>query len=251
MEVNLVLSGGAAKGFAHIGVLMALEELGFKIQSISGVSAGAIVGSYYFAGYSPQEMINLIHKTNWGRLFRPSFPLRSLLSSKQIEQYLRQTLKKSSFEELKGRLYITTLDLKTLSVVTFSSGELIRPLMGSFALPGIFEPIKINEMLLVDGGIVNNLPVEPLMDKKPCICVDVTKLSDSTPATNIFSVLIRSFNAILKHTYYIKKTYCDVLIEPDLSKFSMLGLKDANNIVKIGYETAFKNIKSWLECQQR
>lgn len=251
MEVNLVLSGGAAKGFAHIGTLIALEELGFKIRAISGVSAGAIVGSYYLAGYSPQEMLKLISSTPWAKLFRPSFSKKSLIALGKIEQYLRETLNKNTFEELNGKLYISALDLRSASIITFSSGELIKPLLGSFAIPGIFEPVEFRNALLVDGGIVNNLPIEPLLGEKPCVCVDVTAVSEFSNPTNIFSVLIRSFNAILKHTYQSKKIQCDILIEPDLRSFSMLGLKDARRITQVGYLASFKAIKSWLECQER
>jgi len=165
MKVNLVLSGGASRGIAHIGVIKALEELGFEIRAISGVSAGALVGAFYCDGYTPEEMLRVVKSKEWLKYLRPAIPRLGFVSLKEAEKYLNKMLSIRRIEEAKKKLFIGALDIKSGKTFYFDSEDLVPILLGSCALPGIFEPVRYKDYLLIDGGITNNLPVEPLGHK--------------------------------------------------------------------------------------
>lgn len=246
MKVNLVLSGGAARGIAHIGVIKALEELGYEINAISGVSAGALVGAFYCAGYTPEEMLKLVSSREWLSFIRPSFPKMGLFSLQRTVSYLRKKLHVDRIEELKKELWITVLDIKSGSTLYFNKGELYPILLGSCALPGIFEPVKYHSYLFVDGGITNNLPVEPFLERKELLVgVDVNKTVMEERVGSIIHVLIRSFLLAVRSNVDKRKELCHVLIEPELERYSTYDLWKAKEIYLLGYKKALEVMKAY------
>jgi len=194
MKVNLVLSGGASRGIAHIGVIKALEELGFEIRAISGVSAGALVGAFYCDGYTPEEMLRVVKSKEWLKYLRPAIPRLGFVSLKEAEKYLNKMLSIRRIEEAKKKLFIGALDIKSGKTFYFDSEDLVPILLGSCALPGIFEPVRYKDYLLIDGGITNNLPVEPLISMDGMLVgVDVNPSEQVEKIRNIFHLLVRRF----------------------------------------------------------
>ena len=194
MKVNLVLSGGASRGIAHIGVIKALEELGFEIRAISGVSAGALVGAFYCDGYTPEEMLRVVKSKEWLKYLRPAIPRLGFISLKEAEKYLNKMLSIRRIEEAKKKLFIGALDIKSGKTFYFDSEDLVPILLGSCALPGIFEPVRYKDYLLIDGGITNNLPVEPLISMDGMLVgVDVNPSEQVEKIRNIFHLLVRRF----------------------------------------------------------
>lgn len=244
--VNLVLSGGAARGVAHIGVIKALEELGFEIKAVSGVSAGALVGAFYCAGYSPEEMLKLVLSKEWLSYIRPKIPRMGLFSLDKAGAYLRKRLHVERIEELKRELWITALDIRKGQTMHFNKGELYPLLLGSCALPGIFEPVKYGSYLLVDGGITNNLPVEPFLERDELLVgVDVNKTLMEERVGNIFQVLIKSFLLAVRSNVDKRKEHCHVLIEPELSSYSVYDLWKAKEIYLAGYSKTLEVMKAY------
>ncbi len=247
MKVNLVLSGGAIRGVAHIGVIKALEELGFEITSISGVSAGALVGAFYCEGYSPEEMLRVVLSKDWLKFLRPKIPKLGLFSLREAERYLRSMLSTRSFEELKKPLYVCALEVRTGRTLYFDKGELFGPLLGSCALPGIFEPVRYQNLFLIDGGITNNLPVEPLLGREGLIVgVDVNPMSEER-VNNILQLLLRSFLLAVRSNVEKRKEMCHVVIEPDLYGYSPYSLHRAKDIYRLGYEKTMAIMKAYAK----
>ncbi|NPA41613.1 MAG: patatin-like phospholipase family protein [Aquificae bacterium] len=248
MRINLVLSGGAARGIAHIGVLKALEEMGFKVKALSGSSAGAIVSVFYSYGYSPEEMMGLIQETKWFSLFRPKIPRSGLFSLKKSEDYLRKLIKTDRIEDLSKRVFICTTDLLSARPLYFSKGDLVPILLGSCALPGIFEPVRYGEYLFVDGGVMNNLPVEPFERYKTLkVGVDVNPIERVEEVSNVVSILIRSFFLAVRSNVDKRKELCDVVITPDIVEFSPLDVRKARELYRLGYEKTLRVMERFLD----
>ena len=244
MRINLVLSGGAARGIAHIGVLKAVEELGFKVNALSGVSAGAIVSVFYSQGYSPEEMLELVKKTRWLSLFTPKIPRSGLFSLKRAEKLLNELIDVDRIENLPKRVYICTTDLLSAKALYFHRGELVPILLGSCALPGIFEPVKYHRYVFIDGGIMNNLPVEPFERyKTPKVGVDVNPVEEVNRVGNIVGILMRSFFLAVRSNIDKRKELCDLVITPDIVGFSPLDVRKADELYKLGYQKAMKSLK--------
>lgn len=246
MKVNLALSGGASRGIAHIGVIKALEELGFEISAVSGVSAGALVGAFYCDGYTPEEMLRIVKSRDWLRYLRPAVPRLGLMSLRGAEVYLKSMLSVDRIEELKKRLFIGAVDLKSGKTHYFDSGSLFPILLGSCALPGIFEPVKYRSHLLMDGGITNNLPVEPLIDMEGLLVgVDVNPNAPLEKVGNIFQILVRSFLLAVRSNVEKRKELCHVVIEPELYNYSPLSILRADYIYRLGYEKTMQVMRSY------
>src|SRR5687767_2157862 len=159
MRFNLALSGGGVRGYAHIGAIKALQELGVEIAAICGGSSGALIGALICDGYSPDEISVIII----GEAPKVGMSLRhirrGLLSFSGIEVLMQKHLRSRTFEELGIPLFVTATDLSTGKQHLFSEGELLLPLCASSALPLLLPPVEINGIPYGDAGMSNNLPV--------------------------------------------------------------------------------------------
>ncbi|GAB6066574.1 patatin-like phospholipase family protein [Aquifex pyrophilus] len=240
-EINLVLSGGAAKGIAHIGVLKAINELGIRVRALSGVSAGAIVSVFYASGYSPEGMFSLLKRVNWLKLFKFKPPLKGLIGWEKAIRFLEEVLPYRRIEKLEIPTYICATDLYSGRALYLSEGSLIPALLGSCAIPGIFEPVEYKNYLLVDGGIVNNLPVEPFQESGiPTVCVDVLPIEPEKDIKNILHILLRSFFLAVRSNSEKRKEFCDLVIVPELEEFTPLDVRKADQIMERGYIKALE-----------
>ena len=162
-KVNLVLGGGGEKGVAHVALLEKLEYLQIKINAISATSAGSLVGCMYASGSSFQEMIDFFTETP---LFKYSWlnPLNAgFFKSDKYEVYLKEHVKKE-FEELNCPVYVCATNMEEGEPHYFNSGPLMKPLIASCAVPGIFSPVEINGKLYSDGGVMDNFPIFPFRE---------------------------------------------------------------------------------------
>ena len=241
LKVNLVLSGGAGRGIAHIGVIKALEEMGFEIKALSGVSAGALVSVFYAYGYTPEEMLKVVKKTRWLSLFRPKIPRSGLFSLKRAERYLQSLIDTHRIEDLPKRVHICVTDFLKGRPLYYHKGELVPILLGSCALPGIFEPVKYEDKVFIDGGIMNNLPVEPLERSKGLkVGVDVNPMEETKRAGSIVNILLRSLFLAVRSNVDKRKDLCDVVIVPDILEFTPLDVMKADDLYRLGYEKTLK-----------
>ena len=243
-KIGLVLSGGGIRGIAHLGLLKAMDEIGVKPSAISGVSAGAIVGAMYASGISPDEILQIgKRQINFGfsnLLWRRG----GLFSREFIHKLLVEYLPHNSFESLKIPLIVNATDFTKVESVYFSKGELIPCIEASASVPILFSPANYEERMLVDGGLLNNFPVEPLIgvcDKLIGSHVNKLKQFDN-PHTHFsrFATIERCYHISISTSVYSKAHYCDLFIEPDLNSYGMLDTKKADIIFKKGYEATME-----------
>lgn len=156
IRVGLVLSGGGARGFAHIGVLRALERAGAHFDVVAGTSMGAIVGSLYAAGHTAEEIYEIAKETTWRDVIDISLQA-GLIKGDKLEAFLAAHLP-ATFEELELPMAITTTDVESGEAVMITHGDLLKAVRASSSFPGAFEPITYGGRTMADGGIVNNLP---------------------------------------------------------------------------------------------
>ncbi len=160
MTVGLVLSGGAVRGAAHVGVLRVLEREGLEVDMVVGTSVGALVGAGHAAGLSAEDISKLFRTLRWPRLARVALGRSlALLDSRPMEEVVVRELGKDTFEELAIPFAAVACDVVSGDEVVLRSGPLGPALRASAAVPGIFRPVEMGERLLVDGGVVDNFPV--------------------------------------------------------------------------------------------
>ena len=248
-KIGLVLSGGGARGIAHIGVLQAMEELGIRPSVISGTSAGAIAGAYYASGLSPREMLDVIEDTGYLRLFRPSLLGAGFINADRIykthQEYLRP-----HFEDLDIPIFVCATNINEGKPAYFHGGDLCQAVNASMAIPVIFSPVEIGGFQYLDGGIMNNFPIEPLYEED-CdflIGVDVNAIPYKEDVSSKLNVLERVFFMAINSHAGARKKSVDVLISPrDIERFGFFDVGNAKSIYQLGYEAGLEALKKALE----
>uniref|UniRef100_UPI00404726E6 patatin-like phospholipase family protein n=1 Tax=Roseivirga sp. TaxID=1964215 RepID=UPI00404726E6 len=239
MKTGIALSGGGARGFAHLGVLQAMDEMGIEIDEISGTSAGSIAASFYASGYSPKEALDAIANTNLFKIIWPAFSLSGLISMSKSEEVFRKFFADDTFSKTKIPLRIIATNLNEGKKHEFSEGPLVKAMMASSCIPFIFDPVKIDEISYVDGGIVNNLPSESLRESCDIVIgvnvAPIVKEDDlGGPKKMIERISMVSINANVEKSM----GNCDLIIEPkELRKYGTFDMKKAQEIYQIGYDT--------------
>nr|MDA3780530.1 patatin-like phospholipase family protein [Bacteroidales bacterium] len=236
-KTGIVLSGGAARGFAHLGVLKALNENNIYPDIISGVSAGALVGAFYADGYSPDDIFEIFSKSSMFDFVKIAMPKNGLLSSKDLDTVLKKNLRAQKFEDLKISLTIAATNLNKGELIYFNSGEIIPPLIASSSIPILFKPVEIEKELYADGGIIDNLPINPLKGKcKKIIAVHVNPIGYNSDIKGIINLAVRSFHLAVGSVVSNVKGKVDIFIEPEeLKNYNLMSVKKAKEIFDIGY----------------
>lgn len=237
-NLGLVLSGGGTRGFAHLGVLKALEQNNLKPDIISSVSAGSIAGALYADGWAPEEIIEIISSKkirNYVNLFIPD---SGFIRMSGFEKLLNQYLRAKVFEELQVPIKVYAVNINTGEYTCFEKGPIIKAVIASSSIPIIFPPIEIDGNHYVDGGLLNNFPVEPLYGKcRSIIGVNVNPIGEIKKPKSIRKLTERTLQLnIWGHTLERRKL-CDLYIEPQgLTAYSMANLSSAKACFKLGYE---------------
>ena len=222
----------------HIGALKALNERGIFPQVISGVSAGAIIGSLYADGYTPDEIFELLHGLDVFKMLKIRRPRLGFLKPDGLKQTLSKYLKAKTFEELNTPLYVAATNLSKAQLEIFSSGNLVDAIMASTAFPMLIRPYEINGCLYVDGGLMNNLPVQPLLGQTDKIIgVYVNPVKDQSGRFRIRNYADRIVHIGLRANIINSIEKCDLFIEPNsLLEYNLLKVSAAKTIFEIGYE---------------
>lgn len=236
-RVPFVLSGGGARGFAHLGVLEACAEAGLAPSAISATSAGALLGAFIAGGMAPAEVLALIH-AQVPELFSRWRILRGdRLTQQRMREFLESCLPVKRFEDLGMPLFVSTTDFTTGRQRFFSSGDLVQPLLAASAVPMIFHAVEIDGVPYVDGGLSNNLPIEPFNDRRvEVIAVYVNPLSPLDGRLGFWDTFDRTVHLGFREMVARSAEGCRLLIEPsDLAAFSAFSVHDADLIRAIGY----------------
>jgi NTE family protein len=240
--INLVLSGGGTRGVAHLGVVKALHEQGVVIEAISGVSSGALFGAFLAAGMEPVEILALLKEHGLFHFLWPSSS-QGLLSMRKLEDALWDLLPVHEFEKLNYPLIVSCSDLTQGHTDYFSKGSLIRPLLASCSLPVLFPPVDIEGDQLIDGGVINNLPVEPFLDEDVTLVgVHVNPWKEGVHADTLLKVMERTIALTAYQNVRSRKRFCDVYIEPEgLASHAVFENDRLDELFEIGYEAAWRS----------
>jgi NTE family protein len=243
-EIGLVLSGGGARGIAHIGVLKALNELNIHPTIISGTSAGSIIGVLYAMGLSSKEMIDFVGYSSLWKFFRFEWSAGGLSNLNYLRERLIQIGIPPNFEDLQKKLYVTTTNLTKGKTEIFHEGPLLDTILASCSIPLVFKPVIINGDRYADGGILNNLPASAIISKAQRILgVNVIPLSADEDKDYQSSVQVaqRCFELFMNANTQPELIACDFVIEPKVQDFYLFSLPKFNLIHDIGYETTMAN----------
>jgi len=275
--VGLVLSGGAARGFAHLGVFRALEEFGIQIDQIGGTSMGALLGAAYATGRGYEEILELARTfANPRTLFDYTLPFTAVMASKKITHMLIQIFGDLCIEDLWCPFFCVSSNLSRARPVLHQAGLLWKNVRASIAIPGIFSPILNEGDVLVDGGAMNNLPVDvmrELCEGGTVIGVNVSPTEETAQAYQFgasisgWQVLWSRINPFVKRirvptlganlirsleingVYQIKskQSLADLLIQPEVKQYPILAFAAYRSIADAGYQVACEQLARWQE----
>jgi len=239
--LGLALSGGAARGYAHIGVLKVLQEAEIPISHVAGTSVGSVIGALFCGGYGWEEIWDLGQNLKWRTMVEPVLPRMGLVRTEPMRQLLDDLLQEKTFEELSIPLRVIAVDLEAAEEVVFSRGSVARAVQASSSVPGIFEPQEREGRLLVDGGVIDNLPTAHVrrMGAKQVIAVDLNAdRTDPYRPENLLDVTYRTFSILMWNASRDGREDADILIQPDISEYRYYDLSSAKDLFDRGVSAA-------------
>jgi NTE family protein len=244
-KIGLALSGGGARGFAHLGVIQALNDAGIFPDVITGTSAGALVGVLYADGYSPKEILGLMNSGSRLDFMRPTLPREGLLQLGGIVKILKTSLRAKTFEELKIPLFVSATDLNNGKAEYFSKGDLIEPVIASASIPVLFQPVVINSIYYVDGGVMDNLPVYPIENICRFIIGSfVNPVGYVEKISGLINIAERTFMLSISKEIIEKAKKFDLFIAPpELINYKILDPEKAEELFSIGYKATEEKLK--------
>jgi NTE family protein len=240
---GLALSGGGARGLAHIGALEVFLEAGLDFQVVAGTSMGAIVGALFAAGRTPGEMLEMARKTPWLALLGLP-PREGLFSRRKLKDFLAEHLP-PRFEDLKRSLVVTAVDVATGRLVFLTQGELPSAVLASAAYPGLLAPVEREGRLLFDGGVLDNLPVDGarLLGALEVYAVDVTpERAVAEVPKNLLALARRAVDLMQLHLTSVRLALYapEVYVRPALQGVGIEDFRRLEEIVEAGREAARK-----------
>jgi magnesium transporter len=247
-KIGIALSGGGARGIAHIGVLQALEENGISPEYVSGSSAGSIVGALYAAGKTPQEILHIFKETSLYKLFKLTVPTVGLTDLSNLKNILGEHIEEDSFEALPKKLFVCVTNLSLGRFEISSQGKLFEMVATSCSIPIVFKSRQINGDSYVDGGLLNNLPIEPL--KEICdlvIGVNVTPIDENKKLDDLLKISSRTFELVLWGNVEERLKRCDIAIEPKADIFGLFEVSQTDQIYQAGYDAAILEMPKLLK----
>lgn len=241
-KLGLALSGGGAKGFAHLGVFKLLEECGLMPDVIVGTSVGSLMGTLFADGYSADELKELFTGREFSEFAQLQLPKSGLFDSKRFSYFLKRHLRAKTFEELKIPMIVVATDLDNGESHEFSSGPIVEAVTASCSIPIIFSPVVINGVHYVDGGLFHNFPVSIIRDIcERVIGVNVSPLVPQKYKQTIFHIAERSYHYMFRANTLEDREMCDVLIEAEeFGIYKTFDLENVEQITNIGYDAAVR-----------
>jgi NTE family protein len=269
-SVGLVLSGGGARGFAHIGVLRALREANIPVDSIGATSIGAIIGAGWAAGWDYEEMVERIRRTfvSSNPLSDYTLPIISLVAGRKVSRLLRQEFGETDIEDLRLPFYCVSANLTNGQLAVHRRGKVWLWLRASIAIPGVLPPVCTEKQAYVDGATLNNLPVDVMREgfRGPIIAVDAggergfsseldmtelppiwkirSLLRHMRPSANIMRILLRAGMLNSAATSIAQRELADLLLRPPLEGVDLLDWRAFDRAIDIGYRYAAQALES-------
>lgn len=239
-KIGLALSGGAARGLAHIGVIKVLQEEGVKISCVAGASVGSLMGALTAAGMRWEEMAEIARNIKWKDLAQLTLSPMGIARHSKLKAIIDDLIGGKRFEDLPIPFAAVAVDISSGEEVVLRHGSVADAVRASSSIPGIFEPTIIGGRYLVDGGLLNNLPVDVARELGADMVVAVELNSQSfapTPPKNVLDILYRSFLIVLRRSHEYAKE-ADVVVAPDLDGKSYSDLKPVDEMIGLGEAAA-------------
>ena len=245
-KIALVLGGGAARGFAHVGVIRALEQERIPIDMIVGTSVGSLIGAVYASDLDSFDLEWTAFKLEKEHLF--DYALISavmgmgMVKGEKLEQFVKTKIPVATIEELKLSFAAVATDLNRGSRVVIDRGSVAKAVRASSAIPGVFEPVRHQGKLLVDGGVSDNIPISVAREKGAdiVIAVDIGENVTNFKINNLIDVMLQSVNIMFNENVGFKKKEADVLIRPPVGHIAMLDFSKKKEAMQAGIEAARK-----------
>ena len=219
-KLGLTLGGGAARGFAHIGVIQVLEENGIKPDLVVGTSAGSLVAAFYASGKTGAQLQWLADTMDESQLTDWTIPFmsRGMLRGEALGRYVNSQLNGAKIEDLKMPLGIVATDLQTGDSILFRRGDIATAVRASSAVPSVFEPVRIGNKDYVDGGLVSPVPVRSArqMGADIVIAVDISSRPEDAKTTDMLKVLLQTFSIMGKSISQLEMSQAEVVVRPAL-----------------------------------
>jgi NTE family protein len=255
-KIGLALGSGGARGFAHVGVLKVLMEENIPINLIAGSSMGSLIGAFYGAGYDMDTMLKL--STSFRRKYYLdfTFPKMGFIAGRKVQELVKFFTKGKRIEELSIPLAIVATDLLKGEKVIFTEGNLSEAVRASISIPGVFVPQKINGRLLVDGGVIDRVPVSVAksMGADIVFAVDVSHFEAEPQITTIHDVIIQSIDIMQREFVKQIEVEASVMLRPKTEQYSSRSFQNIKEIIECGEIEARrclpqikKSIASWKE----
>ena len=245
-KVGITLSGGSARGYAHVGVLKALHEYGIEPQIISGTSMGAVVGVLYAAGYSPKKIQTILTEETFSKMTNFSWRRTGLYKLEKMKVALEKYISEDDFSSLKKPFYLALSNLNKACVEMRSSGTLFDYIVASCSVPGFFAPIVLEEGNYVDGGLLCNLPASAIRGK--CRYLIGSHVNFAGPKSDFSgprSIMERAINLGITQNTKPEMELCDVVIDPpEMQNYTLLDFSKIEEIIKVGYNHTVKMIEN-------
>lgn len=239
-RIGLALGGGAARGFAHIGVIQVLEEAGIKVDLVAGTSAGSLVAALYASGKNGKEMATLAEGMDEGAITDWSFPGRGLIRGEALARFIRDKTSSKPIEQMAIPLGIVATDLSDGAPILFRSGDTGTAVRASSAVPAVFNPVKIGSREYVDGGLVSPVPVRfaRQMGAELVIAVDISSPPDEKPPGDAMRMLLQTFSIMGRSINNFELRDADIVLRPRLDGIGSADFTARKRSIQSGREIA-------------
>lgn len=238
-RLGIALSGGGARGFAHAGALMAIEEAGLKPDAVAGVSAGSVIAVLYSAGVKPLRMAEIFARATFRDFVSLDFSSGGMFNIRRFGDFVLRALGGiKNIEDLPIPTYITATDIDHGCPVVFTSGSIGPRMMASCSIPIIFSPVEIDGAHYVDGGVLRNHPAWALRDKcDTLIGINVSPLRPTQKYKTIVSVALRTYNLMTKADSVREMALCDIAVDmPEIVNYGVFDLRRIKELFVMGYK---------------
>ena len=243
-RIGLALGGGAARGFAHIGVIQVLEEAGIRPDLVVGTSAGSLVAALYASGKSGAEMASLAAGMDEGSITDWAFPTRGLIRGEALARYVRDNTGGRTIEQMRLPLGIVATDLDSGAAILFQRGDTGAAVRASSAVPAMFQPVKIGSREYVDGGLVSPVPVRfaRQMGAELVIAIDISAPPDGNNTGDLMKMLLQTFAIMGRSINQFELRDADVVLRPLLLGVSSADFTLRLKAIQAGREVALKHL---------
>ncbi|RPF56099.1 patatin-like phospholipase family protein [Aquisalibacillus elongatus] len=245
-KIGLALGSGGARGFSHLGVIKILEKEGIPIDYIAGSSMGALVGAFYGAGQSVEHLYQLA--LTFKRKYFMDFivPKMGLVQGERIKSYIRMFTYNKNLEDFDIPVSIVTTDIYSGEKVIFKEGDAATAVRASISIPGVFVPEKVDQRLLVDGGVIDRIPVSVVKDMGAdiVIAVDCSKFEKNTEIYSIYDIIMQSIDIMQNEITNYRMVDADVVMRPEVYTYSSRNYTQVSEIIQKGEEEAIQHVES-------